>query len=146
MQPIDFEGELARIIAKDPRFDREAYIFVRRALDYCHKSILKSFRKSEAGIENHVTVAQLLDGIRLFALEEYGPMALTVLHSWGVESCEHFGDLVFNMVEYRLLSITEKDTREEFRKGYDFQDAFRTPFLPRKKAAVSMEVKEPSAT
>lgn len=130
MQPIDFEGELSKILEKDTRYHREAYVFLRQALDYCHKSILKSGRKPETLGENHVTVAQLLDGIRQFALEEYGPMAMTVLNSWGVESCSHFGDLVFNMVEFRLLSITEKDTREEFAKGYDFHEAFRAPFRP----------------
>lgn len=133
MQPIDFEGELSKILEKDPRFNREAYIFLRQALDFCHKTLFKSLRGHEKKPENHVTVSQLLDGIRQYALQEYGPMAMTVLNAWGVESCAHFGDIVFNMVEYRLLSVTEKDTREEFAKGYDFYEAFRTPFEPASK-------------
>ncbi len=144
MQPIDFEGELSKILEKDQRYHREAYIFLRHGLDFCHKSILKAAAKKKEGIENHVSVAQLLDGLRLFALQEYGPMAITVLESWGVTKCEHFGDIVFNMVEYRLLSTTENDTPEDFRKGYDFYEAFRAPFVPAKRTSIKPAV-EPSA-
>jgi uncharacterized repeat protein (TIGR04138 family) len=144
MQPIDFEGELGKILKKDQRYHREAYIFLRHGLDFCHKAFLKSFKKKE-GPDNHVSVTELLDGLRLYALQEYGPMAVTVLESWGVTTCEHFGDLVFNMVEFRLLSITESDTREDFRKGYDFHEAFRAPFKPGKSTA-RKPAEEPSAT
>jgi len=145
MQPIDFEGELSKILANDARFDREAYVFLRQGLDFCHKTLSRSARKKEGQTaENHVTVAQLLDGIRMYALQEYGPMAKTVLNAWGVESCEHFGDIVFNMVENRLLSTTENDTREEFRKGYDFDEAFCAPFKPARQRETSRPAEEPS--
>jgi uncharacterized repeat protein (TIGR04138 family) len=39
------------------------------------------------------------------------------------------------MVEAGLLSKTEKDSREDFKGGYDFQEAFQRPFLPRRKAS-----------
>jgi uncharacterized repeat protein (TIGR04138 family) len=149
MQSIDFEGELSRIVEKEPRFDREAYIFLRHALDFCHKVEEKAGRKArlvEKPGENHVSVARLLDGIRQYALLEYGPMAMMVLNSWGVKSCEDFGEIVFIMVEHRLLSVTEQDTREEFRKGYDFFEAFRTPFKPAKPGVTDKPAKEPSAT
>ena len=149
MQPIDFEGELDRIIAKDARFDREAYVFLRQGLTFCQKSALKSPRHATPlrPPESHVSVADLLDGLRGYALEEYGPMAKTVLNAWGVENCEHFGEIVFNMVECRLLSITEKDTREEFQKGYDFDTAFCEPFKPAKsKKSPSNPAAAPSAS
>jgi uncharacterized repeat protein (TIGR04138 family) len=141
MQPIDFEGEVKKILEKDNRFDREAYVFLRHALDHCHKTLLKAGKR--VGGDTHVSVEQLLDGIRLYALQEYGPMAITVLNAWGVHKCADFGDIVFNMVEHRLLSTTENDTPEDFRKGYDFQDAFRAPFLPGKK--IEKPAAEPSA-
>lgn len=127
MQPIHFEEAVAKIVEKDPRYDREAYFFLRQALDFCHKIILKADKS--AG-ERHVSVAQLLDAIRQFAIAQYGPMALTVLNEWGLHKSADFGDIVFNMVDHRLLSTTENDTREDFAAGFDFNDAFRTPFLP----------------
>lgn len=149
MQSIDFEGELNRIVETDPRYDREAYVFLRQALDFCHKSEIKAGKKArlvEKAGENHISVAQLLDGIRQYALQEYGPMAMMVLNSWGVKSCEDFGEVVFKMVEHRLLSVTEQDTREEFRKGFDFFEAFRAPFKPAKGNISDKPAAEPSST
>jgi uncharacterized repeat protein (TIGR04138 family) len=72
----------------------------------------------------------LLAGIRDYGLQQYGPMTLIVLHEWGIRSCEDFGEIVFNMVENALLAKTDKDSREDFKGGYKFEDAFRKPFLP----------------
>ena len=148
MQSVDFEGELNRIVEADSRYDREAYVFLRQALDFCHKLELKAGKKTrivEKPGENHVSVERLLDGIRQYALLEYGPMAMMVLNSWGVNSCADFGEIVFKMVEHRLLSVTEQDTREEFAKGFDFFEAFRAPFKP-VKGNTDKPAKEPSST
>ena len=77
-----------------------------------------------------MTGQELLEGIRQYALQQYGPMAVTVLEEWGVTHCRDFGDIVFNMVESGLLAKTEKDSRDDFQQGYDFTDAFRKPFWP----------------
>jgi uncharacterized repeat protein (TIGR04138 family) len=37
------------------------------------------------------------------------------------------------MVEIGLLAKTDKDSRDDFRNGYDFTDAFRKPFWPESK-------------
>ena len=78
----------------------------------------------------HVSGQQLLEGIRAHALEQFGPLTLMVLEEWGVRRCEDFGELVFNMVENSLLGKTENDSRDDFKGGYDFNEAFRRPFLP----------------
>ena len=38
--------------------------------------------------------------------------------------------MAFNMVDIGLLAKTEHDSREHFKDGYDFDEAFRKPFLP----------------
>jgi uncharacterized repeat protein (TIGR04138 family) len=95
MQEVSFEEALALIQAKDPRYQREAYLFVREALDHTQKSIVKETR----GNLRHVTGQELLAGIRDLALTQFGPMAMTVLDEWGIHSCGDFGEIVFNMVE-----------------------------------------------
>lgn len=136
MQANNIEESLEAIVAKDPRYPREAYFFVREALDHTTKHVVRQGRegaRKEKEKENrHVTGQQLLEGIRQFALEQFGPMTLTVLHEWGIRRCEDFGEIVFNMVEANLLGKTEKDSREDFQGGYDFDEAFRQPFLPGK--------------
>ncbi|HWQ92523.1 MAG TPA: Minf_1886 family protein [Clostridia bacterium] len=131
MQEFSFEETLDLIRAKDPRYERDAYMFVREALDYTQKAIAKDTR----GRLRHVSGQELLSGIRDYALEQFGPMAITVLDHWGLHCCRDFGEIVFNMVEIGLLAKTEKDSRADFENGYDFFDAFRKPFLPASKHA-----------
>ena len=40
------------------------------------------------------------------------------------------GEIVFKLVEYGILGRTENDSIADFEKGYDFLDAFETPFMP----------------
>jgi uncharacterized repeat protein (TIGR04138 family) len=129
MQEINFDEAVEEILAKDSRYTREAYLFVREALDYTQKIV----GKETHGQIRHVSGQELLDGIRRFALNQFGPMAVTVFEEWGVRNCCDFGEIVFNMVESSLLAKTEKDTRGDFQNGYNFTEAFRKPFWPQSK-------------
>jgi uncharacterized repeat protein (TIGR04138 family) len=129
MQEINFDEAVELILAKDLRYTREAYVFVREALDFTQKLIGRESR----GKIRHISGQELLDGIRQFALQQFGPMAMTVFEEWGVKNCHDFGEIVFNMVEIGLLARTEKDSRDDFQNGYDFTDAFRKPFWPSQK-------------
>jgi uncharacterized repeat protein (TIGR04138 family) len=99
-------------------------------LDYTQRAV----SKANQGKLRHVTGQELLAGIRAFALQQYGPMALTLLQEWGVHRCEDFGELVFNLIDRGVLSQTETDSRADFAGGYDFVEAFRKPFLPTRPA------------
>jgi len=127
MQAASFEEAIEQIAAQDRRYHREAYCFLREALNHTQKMTGKLPKKNEI---RHVSGQELLSGIREYALQQFGPMTVTVLEEWGVKCCMDFGEIVFNMVETKLLAKTEKDSREDFRNGYDFHDAFRKPFLP----------------
>src|SRR5437868_380119 len=126
MQPVNFEEAVEVIWSKDKRYQRDAYFFIREALDHTQKIVSKNNKNQVRHVSGH----ELLDGIKEFGLNQYGPMAQTILEEWGVRSCEDFGELVFNMVEHSILAKTEQDRREDFKSGYDFYDAFRKPFLP----------------
>jgi uncharacterized repeat protein (TIGR04138 family) len=126
MQELTFESTLALIVAKDPRYHREAYLFVKDALDHTQKLVLKENK----GELRHVSGQELLRGIREYALTQFGPMSQMVFEEWGIKRCEDFGEIVFNMVEIGLLGKTDQDSREDFANGYDFDEAFRKPFLP----------------
>jgi len=154
MQEVSFEQALEQLRERDPRYARDAYLFLREALDHTQKSVIKSARESRSGRGEkppegfpvrHVTGQELLDGIRTYALEQFGPMVLTVFEEWGIHSCADFGEIVFNMVEIGLLAKTEKDSREDFQKGYAFQEAFRNPFLPEAKIQALKSSEQPAA-
>jgi uncharacterized repeat protein (TIGR04138 family) len=126
MQEINFDEKVEVILTKDGRYARDAYSFVREALDHTQKLVGKENR----GQVRHITGQELLEGIRQFALNQFGPMAVTVLEEWGIRNSRDFGEIVFNMVEIELLAKTENDNRDDFNNGYDFTDAFRKPFWP----------------
>jgi len=132
MQEVNFDVVLDQIVARDPRFARDAYHFLREAPDFTQKLISK---ENKGGVR-HVTGQELLDGLRQFALQQFGPMAVTVFEEWGIRNCKDFGEMVFNMVESGLLAKTEKDSREDFQSGYGFTEAFRKPFWPESRLKV----------
>jgi uncharacterized repeat protein (TIGR04138 family) len=129
MQDLEFSEIVGLICKEDPRFDRKAYNFVRLALDHTVKEV-KRKQPERTGKSQHVTGAELLEGIRAYALDQYGPMTKTVLSNWGIRRCTDFGDIVFNLIEYNVFSKTETDRREDFADIYDFDEAFVKPFQP----------------
>jgi uncharacterized repeat protein (TIGR04138 family) len=129
MQDLEFSEIVGLICKEDTRFDRKAYNFVRQALDHTVKEV-KRKNPERTGKSQHVSGAELLEGIRAYALEQYGPLTKTVLTNWGIRRCPDFGDIVFNLIEYNVFSKTENDRREDFADLYDFDDAFVKPFQP----------------
>ena len=148
MDGINFDEVLELIVAKDPRYPREAYMFLREALDHTQRMMTKTVKDASPrqpakdDAPRHVSGQQLLEGIRDYALQQFGPMAATVLGEWGIKRCEDFGELVFNMVEKSLLAKTDKDSREDFKGGYDFDAAFRQPYLPKSQLVAQVKPTE----
>jgi uncharacterized repeat protein (TIGR04138 family) len=125
-----FEDDVRKLCDKDDRYAPDAYFFIREALDFA----VKYFKKPSDGPKRHVTGQELLDGIRQYALREYGPMALRVLDDWGIACTGDFGEIVFNLVDLGRLGKTDTDTPSDFADGYDFHEAFAAPFLARPEA------------
>jgi uncharacterized repeat protein (TIGR04138 family) len=117
----DSKRELRRLVGIDSGYDLEAYIFVQEALDF----LLRGMEE-----RRHVNGRELLEGLRRYALEEYGPLARIVLESWGVRRCEDFGRIVFHMVDKGIMRKTDQDSMEDFNGGYEFSQAFDQPFIP----------------
>ncbi|MCB1195218.1 hypothetical protein KDK77_03450 [bacterium] len=107
------------ITQKDNRYEIEAYNFVLLGLNYTMSTLDKP---------RHITGKELLEGIRVYALEQFGPMARTVLEHWGITCSEDIGEIVFNLVEHELLGKNQNDSKEDFRGVYDFHEAFDKPF------------------
>ncbi len=127
MNGKDFSQVVDLVLKDDARYGKGAYYFVRKALDYT----VKDLKGDEERTSNHVSGQELLEGIRKYALDQYGPLALTVLANWNVKQCSDFGNIVFNLVDFGVLGKTEQDQREDFLNGYDFNEEFLQPFRPR---------------
>jgi uncharacterized repeat protein (TIGR04138 family) len=127
MSDKNFPAVVKEIYEKDSRYGKGAYYFIREALDHTLKNIEKEKSKSKG----HVSGMQLLDGIRDYALDRFGPMTLTLMDHWNIKKCRDFGNIVFNLVDFGILGRTENDSLEDFEGGYSFDEAFELPFMPK---------------
>jgi uncharacterized repeat protein (TIGR04138 family) len=130
MQKIGFAEALDSIVASDPRYQADAYVFLRDALDYT----TKQQKKTKGASVRHVAGPELLQGVRQYALKEFGPMVVTVLSYWGVRSCEDIGNMVFNLIGAGIFGKTEEDSIDDFKNVFNFHDVFVKPFEPDKPA------------
>lgn len=138
MQDLEFAEIVSLICKEDARFDKKAYEFVRQGLDHTVKELRKK-EGAKAERSRHVSGPELLQGMRIYALEQYGPLTKTVLNAWGIKRCRDIGDIVFNLIEYNVFSKTESDRPEDFADVYTFEDAFVKPYQPSKRRAVVSE-------
>lgn len=126
MPQTGFQEAVEKICREDNRYQPEAYSFLRDSLEATMKRRKKT--KKESG--SHVGAEELLDGFRLHALDEFGPMSLMVLDYWGVRASEDVGNMVFNLVNAEVFGKTDEDTIESFRDVFDFNEVFVSPFQP----------------
>jgi len=140
MQKIGFAEALDSIVASDPRYQRDAYVFLRDALDFT----TKQQKKVRGATVRHVSGPELLGGVRHYALKEFGPLVMTVFDSWGIHSCEDIGNMVFNLIDAGIFGKTEEDSIEDFKNVYDFDEAFVKPFAPEKPAIAKPPVELPA--
>jgi uncharacterized repeat protein (TIGR04138 family) len=127
MSKLNFADVVEQICQDDHRYDAEAYAFVREGLDHT----LKALKRHGQGVHRHVTGQELLLGLRDFALREFGPMSKSVLNDWGIRACEDFGQIVFNLVNSGILGKTDTDSPNDFKNGFNFDEAFCQPFRPK---------------
>jgi len=140
MQKIGFADALDSVVTNDPRYQRDGYIFLRDALDFT----TKQQKKTKGVTVRHVSGPELLDGVRRYALKEFGPMVITVFDSWGIHSCEDIGNMVFNLIGAGVFGKTDQDSIEDFKNVYDFEEAFVRPFAPGKPASDKSQMQLPA--
>ncbi|MEQ1893357.1 MAG: Minf_1886 family protein [Planctomycetota bacterium] len=113
---------------KDGRYSPEAFRFLFEALPV---AVRIAGRANAEASERHVTGQEVLAGLRVHALETFGPLGKAVWGSWGVRETLDWGRIVFLLVENGHLKRQESDTIEDFRAGFDFEEelvrAYRVP-------------------
>jgi uncharacterized repeat protein (TIGR04138 family) len=115
-----------QIRLQDKRYKPDAYEFVLQGLTFTQKKFKKpalNNAKHSTG-QAHVSGRELASGLRDFAIDQYGALAPRVLAYWGINQTEDFGNIVFSLIEKKLLSKTDQDCLEDFAAVYDFKTAF----------------------
>lgn len=129
MQAVQFEQSIHSILKREKRFAPHAYFFLKEALDFT----LKRVAEKNGGQSRHVSGPELLEGFRDHALEQFGPMASTLMNEWGVRQCQDVGDMVFHLIDEQVFGRQDSDRREDFAEIFDFNEALVRPFLPKRR-------------
>jgi uncharacterized repeat protein (TIGR04138 family) len=143
---MSFREQLARVIARDPRYSIEAYAFVLESLRLARRHKLKILakrrdrggtsrpRKKDIGSKGgervhdescHVTGQELCMAARRLAVRTYGLMAITVLAQWGICCTSDIGEIVFSLIATGDLAKTPSDSRADFDDVFDFSTSLR---------------------
>jgi uncharacterized repeat protein (TIGR04138 family) len=125
MASSQLEYRIQQVAQKDARYAPAAYYYLFDALDY---AMAKLGRNTRVGLDRHISVSELLHGIKDYALDQYGPLARLVLESWGVRRTEDFGEIVFHLIEAGLLNRRDEDRKEDFEGVFSFHEAFELSY------------------
>jgi uncharacterized repeat protein (TIGR04138 family) len=120
-QPMPVKS-LPQVVREIGDYPLEGFEFVAAGVTYTVSKIHRS--KKCKPDQRHVTGAQLCDGLRELAVQQWGYLARTVLRRWNIQSTADFGRIVFALVDNGFLQKTEQDRIEDFRDVFDFEQAF----------------------
>lgn len=114
----------SRAVERQTRFHPNSYAFVYQALRYTQQSLNRAASHGTGSEEAHISGPELLEGIRTYALGQFGLMTRTVFRHWGIRATGDFGRIVFELIERGEMSKTDRDQLSDFNDVYDFEDAF----------------------
>ncbi|MGB7157143.1 MAG: Minf_1886 family protein [Tepidisphaeraceae bacterium] len=121
-EPVEPEKSLQQVVDEVGLYPMEAFEFVQQGLSYTVHKLHGDVKEEK--VSRHVTGADLCEGLREFALLNWGLLARTVLGRWGVRKTIDFGRIVFALVDNGYMQRTDDDTLEDFRDVFDFKAAF----------------------
>ena len=103
------------LVRQHPEYAAEAYHFVMTGLN---------FTLSQLKTHRHVSGQELSIGLKDYALDQYGPLAATVLEHWGIRETIDFGKIVFFLIDAGLMKKTADDSVDDFKEVYSFEECF----------------------
>ncbi len=119
-KPEEILAKIQKLIDRNYGYKFEAYSFVLAGLHYTMMSLASP---------RHISGQEFCDGLRRYAIDQFGPLARTVLEYWGVKETVDFGKIVFALVDVGLMRKTDEDTLDDFKDVYDFETAFHNKMI-----------------
>lgn len=111
MKDERFMDAVDRICRSDKRYAPDSYEFVSDAVTYTVKKLNRG--KKPRG-ERHVNGRELVRGVAEYAVEQFGPLAKSVLSDWGLASGGAVGNVVYNLIGESLLYASDDDRLDDF--------------------------------
>lgn len=115
--------ELTELAIENPRYEREAYLFVLNGLNWAFRQL---------GQKRHLSGEEFTEFLVAFAREEYGDLADCVLNEWGIYTTRDFGEIVYTLIEAGKMTKDREDSIQDFDNVLDLDQALTDPdFVPR---------------
>ena len=113
---------IAEVVEAVGLYPEDAYRFVQLGLGFTVDRI--HGKDPDPNACRHISGRDLSEGLRDYALAQWGMLARTVLARWNITSTLDFGRIVFALVDNGFMQKTDEDTIEDFRNVFDFRTAF----------------------
>jgi uncharacterized repeat protein (TIGR04138 family) len=102
---------------RDTRYRLGGYEFVLNGMEFYLTSL---------GEKRHVSGQELTRGLLVFSHKQFGPLAESVLHHWGIDQSDDFGNIVYNLIDIGIMSKQTEDSKEHFNDIIDFKTFFES--------------------
>jgi uncharacterized repeat protein (TIGR04138 family) len=127
--------DIAKLMEEAGGYAPQSFQFIRDGLAHTAEMVYGQSVEvtlTELGIADdsrHVSGHELCIGLRDFAIQRYGLMAMAVLTKWGITETRDFGNIIFALVNADLMRATEEDDIEDFDAVYEFDEVFSDPTI-----------------
>jgi uncharacterized repeat protein (TIGR04138 family) len=123
--------KLMPVVRRDPRYAYEAYEFVAKAIDHTLKMLGRAIPDEHTDPDDpryHVRGRQLVEGMCDYARQEFGLMACVVFRMWGIRATDDFGEIVYNLIDAKLMSPMQDESRADFHALFDLDEVLTHGF------------------
>jgi uncharacterized repeat protein (TIGR04138 family) len=114
--------EIEEAIRRDGRYPPEAYQFLHTGLDLAAQR--KQERRGRQRRVRHVSGQELCAALRVLATRRWGALAGEVLRRWNIRRTRDFGEMVYLMIDMKIMGRQPTDDIADFDDVYDFAEAF----------------------
>jgi uncharacterized repeat protein (TIGR04138 family) len=115
----DLKQKFEELLARDPRFSKDAYAVVQDAIKWAEAEHTKPDHSLR-----HVTARQILEALRDMARQECGGGARDCLAALGIKSSDDVGEIVYNLASIGAIATAANDSRTDFTGIFDFEREF----------------------
>ena len=119
---------LRELALSDGRYRPEAFQFLYESLECAVRIHGRAEADEEGG--RHVSGQELLLGLKEHGQELFGPLGAQVWRAWGIRKTMDWGRMVFLLVDAGLLHRQNDDTVEDFKDGFELDEAFVVGYEP----------------
>ncbi len=132
----DVERSLQQIVDELALYPIDAFKFVEEGITFAANQIHGELPpgKPIPSASRHISGQQLCEGLRRYALLNWGLLAQTVLRRWNITCTLDFGRIVFALIDAGRLQKTKRDSLEDFRNVFDFRTAFEDDYRIERKS------------